>query len=277
MLLAMALNFFSIPDMKFRSPLVFATERCDLLLANGLVFIGDGQPGLEADIAITNGRIVAVNNRLVMDADKTIDCQGLVVSPGFIDLHTHSDDEILEVDTRANSNYLMQGCTTIVTGNCGMGHVDVAKYFNSIDTFGAGTNVAHLLPHGSLRSQVMGKEDREPTTDELREMEALAEKAMLDGAFGMTTGLIYVPGTFAKTGELIAIAKVIAKHDGIYASHIRGKAGRCSRASRKPFLLERRPSYQHTFRISKPRGSSRGVAYIWLRRLSKKRAAKGKK
>ncbi len=92
----------------------------------------------------------------------------------------------------------MQGCTTIVTGNCGMGHVDVANYLQSIDTLGAGTNVAHLLPHGSLRSQVMGKEDREPTSDELRKMEVLAEKAMLDGAFGMTTGLIYVPGTLQR-------------------------------------------------------------------------------
>jgi N-acyl-D-amino-acid deacylase len=223
LLLAIALNFCSSLDLKGRPLLAQPAERYDLLLMNGLVFIGDGQPAVEADIAITKGKIAAVAKNLVVDAVRTIDCEGLVVSPGFIDLHTHSDEEILEIDTRANSNYLMQGCTTIVTGNCGMGHVDVAKYFSAIDASGVGTNVAHLLPHGSLRSKVMGKEDREPTSEELRRMEALAERGMLDGAFGMTTGLIYVPGTFAKTDELIAIAKVVAKHQGIYASHIRGE------------------------------------------------------
>jgi N-acyl-D-amino-acid deacylase len=200
-----------------------AADSCDLLLKGGVIHAGDGSKPIEGDIAITKGRIVSVGKDLMFTAAMIIDCKGLVVSPGFIDLHTHSDDPILERDTRGNVNYLMQGCTTIVTGNCGMGHVAVGKYLDQVDATGAGTNVAHLLPHGSLRTQVMGKEDRAPTTEELSKMQDLAQRAMEDGAFGMATGLIYIPGNFAKTNELIAIAEVVAKHDGLYVSHIRGE------------------------------------------------------
>ncbi len=207
----------------FRTGFSAAPENCDLLLKNGLVHVGDGSAAIVADLAIKDGKILAVGEKLSMSGDLTLDCQGQVVCPGFIDLHTHSDDEIIVRDTRANINYLMQGCTTVITGNCGSGHVDVAEYFDKVDQAGAGTNVGHLLPHGSLRSKVMGKEDRSPTSDELVKMQELAEKAMQDGAFGMSTGLIYVPGTFAKTDELTSVAKCIAKHNGIYVSHIRGE------------------------------------------------------
>ncbi len=200
-----------------------SVEKCDLLLKNGTVHVGDGSEGTVADVAIKAGKIIAIGSKLDYVAAQTLNCENLVVAPGFIDLHTHSDDEILERDTRGNINYLMQGCTTIVTGNCGSGHVDTGKYLAQVDKDGAGTNVAHLVPHGSLRSQVMGKEDRKPTSDELKEMVALTGKAMEDGAFGMATGLIYVPGTFAETEELIEIAKEVARHDGFYASHIRGE------------------------------------------------------
>ena len=202
---------------------LFAAEKCDLLLKSGLVHRGDGSPAQVADVAIKGGRILAVGKELDVSANLTIDCSDLVVCPGFIDLHTHSDDEIIERDTRSNINYLMQGCTTIITGNCGSGHVNVAEYLDKVDKAGAGTHVGHLLPHGSLRSKVMGKEDRLPTFEELAQMQELAEKAMHDGAFGMSSGLIYVPGTFAKTEELTSVAKSIAKYQGIYVSHIRGE------------------------------------------------------
>ncbi|MCA9066313.1 MAG: amidohydrolase family protein [Planctomycetaceae bacterium] len=200
-----------------------AEERCDVLLRGGTVHRGDGSPGVVADVAVRDGRIVAVGAALNMVADQQLDCSGLIVCPGFIDLHNHSDDVITERDTRANINYLMQGCTTVVTGNCGFGPVDTGKYLNAIDKDGAGTNVAHLLPQGSLRSQVMGDVNREARDEELAEMRQLAEQAMIDGAFGMSTGLIYVPGTFTQTPELIEIAKVVGKHQGIYASHIRNE------------------------------------------------------
>jgi N-acyl-D-aspartate/D-glutamate deacylase/glutamate racemase len=196
--------------------------RFDLILRQGTVHLGDGSPGVIADVAIQDGQIVGIGKDLG-EADRVLDCSGLIVSPGFIDLHTHSDGPILQRDTRANINYLLQGCTTSVTGNCGSGPTDIEKYLSAVDRDGAGTHVIHLIPHGSLREQVMGKADRLPTEKELAQMREIADKGMQDGAFGMSTGLIYIPGTFSKTEELIEIAKVVSRHRGIYASHIRNE------------------------------------------------------
>ncbi len=193
----------------------------DTLLKGGRVFDGSSGAAFVGNVAIRGDRIVAVGEFEVGKFQLVLDCEGLVVAPGFIDLHNHSDDQIIEPETRGCVNYLMQGCTTIVTGNCGYGPVDVAEYYAKINAAGAGVNVAHLLPQGSLRADVMGPADRAPTADELQRMRTLAEKAMQDGAWGMTTGLIYVPGASTKTDELIEIAKVVSAHNGFYASHIR--------------------------------------------------------
>lgn len=195
----------------------------ELLLRGAMVLDGTGNLGSIQDVAIGQGNILAVGDLKDLVAEQTIDCQGLMLTPGFIDLHNHSDDVITAPATRAAVCYLLQGCTSLVTGNCGSGPVDVAKYLGQIDNQGAGTNILHLLPHGDLRTQVMGKVAREPSADELDKMRALADEAMRAGAWGMSTGLIYVPGTYAKTAELVAIAQVIGQYQGIYASHIRSE------------------------------------------------------
>ena len=195
----------------------------DWVLKGGTVYDGSDAEGKLADVAIKGGKIVAVGKLEVKPGAQTVDCQGLVVCPGFIDLHNHSDRPILDVETRANVNFLTQGCTTVVTGNCGFGPVDVGEYFKKLDQQGCGTNVIHLLPQGSLRQQVVGSADEPATEVHLQKMKQLAEQAMQDGAYGMSTGLIYVPGTYSTTEEIAEIAKVVAQYGGIYASHIRNE------------------------------------------------------
>ncbi len=195
----------------------------DVLLTGGTIHDGSGKPPQVGDVAVLDGKIVAVGEFELESAELVIPCQGLIITPGFIDLHNHSDSVIIRSGTRANMNFVLQGCTTIVTGNCGAGPIDVQAYYEEIDKAGAGTNVVHLLPQGNLRREVIGNVRRPATMDELEEMQKLAAKAMQDGAWGMSTGLIYVPSSYADTDELIAIAGVIAEHGGIYASHIRGE------------------------------------------------------
>lgn len=195
----------------------------DVLLKGGLVFDGTGRDGDVTDVAIKDDRIVSVGLRDAGSARWVIDCSGLVIAPGFIDLHNHADSQIVVARTRANLNFIMQGCTTIVTGNCGSGPIDVGDYYAKINAAGAGTNVAHLLPQGALRGSVVGSAQRAAKPDEIAKMRDLADKAMRDGAWGMSTGLIYVPSSYADTNELIEITKIIGKHEGIYVSHIRGE------------------------------------------------------
>lgn len=195
----------------------------DILLKRGLIHDGRGRPAVVGDVALRRGRIAAVGTFAVGKIGRTIDCDGLVVAPGFIDLHNHSDAQMVNRLTRSNVNYLTQGCTTIVTGNCGGGPIDVDEYYRKIDLAGAGTNVAHLVPQGSLRKEVVGLTQRPATAQEIEQMQRLAAKGMEDGAWGMSSGLIYVPSSYADTAELIEIAKTIAAHKGIYASHIRGE------------------------------------------------------
>jgi N-acyl-D-amino-acid deacylase len=196
----------------------------DVLLRGGVLYDGTGSEPTTGDVAIRGGEIVAVGRVDVDAAGRSIDCTDMVIAPGFIDLHTHCDGGITRRTKRLNLNYLTQGCTTVVTGNCGGGPIRVGAFLDRIDRQGAGTNVAHLVPHGSVRRAVMGSANRAPNADELERMKDLVDAGMREGAWGMSTGLIYVPGTYARTDELIELAKVVASHGGIYASHIRDEA-----------------------------------------------------
>ncbi|HHI80447.1 MAG TPA: D-aminoacylase [Planctomycetes bacterium] len=196
----------------------------DYLILGATLYDGSGGPPRVADLGIKGERIEAIGDLARLGGKVEIPARGMILAPGFIDLHNHSDFPILRKGLRDNLCYLTQGCTTIVTGNCGSGQVDLASYFGRLAKKGAGTNVAHLIPHGSLRKRAMGGDfNRPPTDEELARMRKLAERAMREGAFGMSTGLIYTPGAFASTEEIIEIAKVVGAQGGIYASHIRGE------------------------------------------------------
>jgi N-acyl-D-amino-acid deacylase len=194
------------------------SETYDIIVRNGRVVDGTGNPAFYADVAIKDGRIHAIG-RVAGDARTDINAKGLIVAPGFIDVHTHAD-EIAEMP-RAE-NFPRMGVTTVVVGNCGGSALDVAKLFQDIEATNVAINVATLIGHNTVRRKAMGGTfDRPPTPEEMEEMKALVEQAMKDGAVGLSTGLIYLPGVFAKTDEIVELAKVAAAHRGIYASHMR--------------------------------------------------------
>src|SRR5262245_23150847 len=199
--------------------------QADIVLRGATLYDGSGRPGVAGDLAIKGDRIVAVGTFATAGEPRILDARGLVVAPGFTDLHTHSDNPLTREATRANLCYLLQGVTTVVTGNCGSGPTDVAAYFKKLESGGVGSNVIHQVPHNSVRERVMRNANRMPTADELKQMEALVDQGMKDGAWGLSTGLIYTPGSYAKTDEIVALACVAARHGGHYASHIRNEGG----------------------------------------------------
>lgn len=197
----------------------------ETVLVGGTIYDGSGRPGHVGDVAVRGDKIIAVGKVEAGKDAKRIDCHGLAICPGFIDLHTHSDTGIVGATGKQNKNYIVQGVTTIVTGNCGSGPIDVKTFYDRIDRQGAGSNVAHQVPHNDVREKAMGNANRAPTANELKTMIELTEKAMTDGCWGLSTGLIYTPGTYAKIDELIELAKVTSRYKGHYASHIRNEGG----------------------------------------------------
>lgn len=209
-------------------PFSLAAQQADILIRNGKVLDGTGNSWFYGDIAVRNGKIVAVGKLPSWSATKTIDAKGLIVAPGFIDVHTH-----IEGDEKKNptaDNFIYDGVTTVVTGNCGLGETNIARYFNMLDSLRLSVNVASLVGHNDVRKAVMGSANRDPDESEMKRMEAIVEQAMKDGAVGLSTGLIYIPGTYSKTIEIVRLAKVAAQYNGIYASHMRDEGDSVTQA-----------------------------------------------
>ena len=194
--------------------------RYDLLISGGTLIDGTGAPGRRADVAIVGGRIAAIGTIPRTAAKETLDATGLVVAPGFIDVHTHADD--VWESPRAE-NFVKMGVTSIVAGNCGASASDIGEALGHVRKIPASVNFATLVGHNTVRRAVMGTENRAPTIAELNRMKTLVWKAMADGAVGFSTGLQYVPGTYARTPEIIELARVAANAGGLYASHMRNE------------------------------------------------------
>lgn len=195
----------------------------DILIQNGRVIDGTGSPAMFAQVAIKDGKIAKVARYIPGEAKTVIDATGKVITPGFIDSHSHSDNQFFSVPLQTEK--IEQGITTSVAGQCG-GSVcgaDAAEFLDNAKGCALGANMAMLIGHGTLRRAVMGTENRKPTTEELEKMKAMMRSAMEHGALGMSIGLIYAPGCFAKTEELIEIAKVVGEYHGIAAIHLRGE------------------------------------------------------
>jgi len=220
----------------------------DILIENGHIIDGAGNPWFRADVGVIRGCIETIGRLKDADAERRIDAKGLIVAPGFIDIHSHSDYTVL-VDPRVESK-IRQGVTTEVVGNCGSSAAPMnaevrayrekfmratlgeefefnwqtmEDYMRLIDNNGASFNVVALVGQGTIRQNIMGYEDRPPNDAELESMKRLVAEALEDGAWGMSTGLIYTPSVFADTDEIVELAKVVAKYGGIYFSHIRGE------------------------------------------------------
>jgi N-acyl-D-amino-acid deacylase len=194
-------------------------DECDILIKNGRIIDGTGNSWYYGNVAIKNGKISQIGRDINPSAKKIIDAKGMIIAPGFIDVHTHIEDD--EVKQPTADNFIYDGVTTVVTGNCGLSNVDIGTYLKRLDSLRLSINVASLVGHNDVRKAVMGRANRDATAEELKQMEAMIDKAMRDGAVGLSTGLIYIPGTYTKTPEIVALARIASKYNGVYATHMR--------------------------------------------------------
>ena len=202
-----------------------APETVDLLIRGGTVYTGSGAPFV-GDVAIAGDRVRAVGPRLRLRARRTVDAKGMIVAPGFIDPHTHIGDQLVSDDarTRLIPAFLMQGVTTAFIGNDGRGAADTAEVLGAAAKKPVGINYATYVGFGTVRQKVVGEADRVPTAADLARMKEMVASAMCQGALGLSTGLFYAPQSFAKTDEVVALAREAAIRGGNYDSHIRDES-----------------------------------------------------
>lgn len=209
-------------------PVISFAQQADVIIKNGKILDGTGNSWTYGDIAVQGGKIVAIGKLTGWSAAKSIDATGLMVAPGFIDVHTHIEGEEKKQPTA--DNFIYDGVTTVVTGNCGGSNVDIRKYFSMLDSLKLSINVATLIGHNDVRKAIMGSANRDPSEEEMKKMESIVERAMKDGAVGLSTGLIYIPGTYSKTEEVVRLAKVASGYNGVYASHMRDEGDSVTQA-----------------------------------------------
>lgn len=193
-------------------------KRFDILIQNGKVYDAETQSFYDANVGIIGDKIVAIGELKDAQAFRIIDASGHIVSPGFIDVHAHIE-AIMRLPQA--ESFIKQGVTTVLAGPDGRGPADMPMFLDSLENFDLGINTAWLIGHNSVRRKVMGTENRAPTEQELQEMMTLIDLAMDNGAYGLSTGLKYVPGAYAQFDEVIALSKVAAAKGGIYTSHLR--------------------------------------------------------
>ncbi|MFI5160597.1 MAG: amidohydrolase family protein [Sphingobacteriales bacterium] len=202
--------------------LLFAQQHYDIILKNGKIIDGAGNPWFYGDVGIVKDKIISIGELSKAKADKIIDATGLIIAPGFIDVHTHIEGD--EKKTPTADNFIYDGVTTVITGNCGSSNVDLKKYFKFLDSIKLSINVGSLIGHNDVRREVLGEAAVDPTPAQLKRMQNIVEQAMRDGAMGFSTGLIYTPGLYSKTPEVVALAKAAAKYHGVYTSHMRNES-----------------------------------------------------
>jgi len=222
------MRFFVLLLASFLFSTAYAQTTADILIKNGRILDGTGNSWFWGDVAIKDGKIIKIGSLQNFTATKTIDAKGKIVSPGFIDVHTHIEGD--EVKNPTADNFIYDGVTSVVTGNCGSSHVDIKAYLKKLDSMRTSINVATLIGHNDVRRAVMGTANRPATEEELKRMEALVEQGMRDGAVGLSTGLIYIPGTYSSTEEVVRLAKAASKYKGVYASHMRDEGDSVTQA-----------------------------------------------
>lgn len=213
---------YSLCFLSFLFSITVSAQQFDVIIRNGKLVDGSGNPWYISDIGIVDDRIVRIANLSDAAASVEIDASGLVVSPGFIDPHTHALRGIFDVPNAESA--LLQGVTTLTEGNDGSSPFPIDEHFAAIEERRISPNWGVFVGQGTIRSRVMGSEDREPTAAELSQMQTMVREAMEQGALGISTGLFYVPGSFSSTEEVVELSKVAAEYDGIYISHMREEA-----------------------------------------------------
>jgi N-acyl-D-amino-acid deacylase len=202
----------------------------DLIISGAEVIDGSGRPAFWSDLGIRDHRIACIGDLNDMKATAVIDANGLTVAPGFIDVHTHIERNVPQDTAFLAPNFIRQGVTTVITGNCGRSVLEIGKLFKRLETNGAQVNVATLVGHNTIRLHTMKRHAAAPSAHELSELKRLVNQAMRDGALGISTGLVYVPGVFAKTDEISSLARIVADANGIYVSHIRDEGSKGKQA-----------------------------------------------